>query len=238
MTTPAPSCYVFPEPPAPLSVRLPGGAIVQAMPSIPSTIITPLVQVQAMMAALSPALAAITPALKVIDAVMSLFNLIQKVPTLVLGDVEGFVNAMVETAQKVGALAGLIPQLSVPLMVLDAIKVLEAFCRSAADQLRSVSSIIDAATELKQQAEAAGDLALKAAAECTLAQANTTVLHIQAGMGPFGSLLSLITGLLSMIPTGVEMPGAPDLSSMGLSQAIETLDTLADVLGAISIPGA
>jgi hypothetical protein len=209
-----------------------------AIPASPSGVVTELLQVQAMMAALSPALAAIQPALKVIDAVVSLFEVVKAVPTLVLGDVQGFVDALATCAQKMASLSSIVPQLSVPAMVLDVIQVLATFCRATADQLRGIGSVLSSAEALKAHAVASGDAALQAAAECSIAQADSMLSHATASMGPFGSLLGLVTGLISMLPSPVELPGVPDLDGLTPTEAAEALDFLADVLGAIQIPGA
>jgi hypothetical protein len=205
----------------------------EGVPVIPSGIVTPLAQAQALLAALSPAMAAIRPALMVLDAVLALFKVIQKVPTLVLGDVEGFVSALADAAEKVGKLVGLVPQVSVPIMMNDLVGVMAAFCTGMAAELRAVGSVITQATALRAQAMAAGDAALTAAADCALAQGNAALAHLGASMGPFGSLLDLGSAFLGMIPGGKSLPGAPDLAGSTAEQAAEALEQVGAVLSAM-----
>jgi len=227
----------IPEPPQALSVTLPGGLTLEASPSTGAAVVgSDLAAAMSMIGQLGPALGALAPVLKVIDAVTSLFAVLQRAPEIPV-DPTGFLEALEEAAQKVAALAPLIPQVSVPAMLGGAIAAVAAHVRAVAAQAATIAEAEAKAQALLEEATDANDAALAAEAQCALDNAAVMTRHAEAALGPVGAILDVITGLMSFLPTPVDLPGlpAPGGSATALASA---LTTLAETLEAIRIPGA
>ena len=227
----------IPDPPASLSVTLLGGLTLEASPSTGAGVVgSELAAAMSMLGQLGPALGAMAPVLKVIDAVTSLFGVLQRAPEIPV-DPSGFVEALEEAAQKVAALAPLIPQVSVPAMIGGAITAVAAHVRAVAAQVASIADVEANAQALLDAATGAGDAALEAQAQCALDNAATLTRHAEAAMGPAGSILDVLSSLMAFIPAPVELPGLPQPGGAA-SDLAAALGTLASTLEAIQIPGA
>jgi len=227
----------LPSPPSPLTISLPGGISIEALPSTQGMISTELSMINSLMTQLGPALGGISPVLKVIDAVTAMFTVLQRAPEIPV-DPAGFIEALAEAAEKIAALAPLIPQVSVPATIFSSIQACASFARAIRDQVEQIADTQTQAQALFDQAEAAGDAALKEQAQCALDNVDALMEHAGAAMGPLTSIMNIITGLMSFIPSPVELPGVPDPSSMGPQQLADALDVLVQALEGIQIPGA
>jgi hypothetical protein len=228
----------IPSPPTLIAITLPGGIELKALAaSGPGMIATDLSMISSLMTQLGPALGALSPALKVIDAVTSMFTVLQRAPEIPV-DPAGFLEALAEAAEKVGALAPLIPQVSIPATIATSITAVAKFARAIRDQVAAIATEQTTAQALKDTAEANGDAALAAEAQCALDNASALMEHASASMEPLAALLDIITGLMSFIPSPVGLPTVPDTSDMTPQQLLDALDVLVETLEAISIPGA
>lgn len=121
-----------------LSVTFPGGATLA--PELPDLgIPDPLQLSKQLMAQANAALAPLGPVFNLIDVALALFNAVKAIPDAISHlDPSKITDALPELAQKAGKLAPLVPQLSVPLMIVGLIDTLLAFLGGLAGQLRAL----------------------------------------------------------------------------------------------------
>ncbi len=121
-----------------LRVTLPGGLAVQG--TVPQIGASPLEAARATIGALNSALAPLGPVFSIIDALLALVKFAQTVPKVVMQP-DKVVAALVDVVKKAGKLASLVPQLSVPLMVLGTIDVLIAFLAGLSDEVTAIAAM-------------------------------------------------------------------------------------------------
>ncbi|MCP4573338.1 MAG: hypothetical protein GY838_13365 [bacterium] len=190
--------------------------------------------VQSIMSQLGPALAALQPALILIDAVTALFTVLERAPEIPV-DPAGFIEALNEARQKIAKVATLIPQLSVPLMVITTISACAKYLTAVIEQLTEVATATASAQALMDQAVLAGDTALQTEAQCALNNAATMTAHAGAALGPVTGILGSISSLISFLPAPVDLPSMPDPADMGAQEMIDALEPIIAVLEAIQI---
>jgi hypothetical protein len=236
-----PECVAVPPVPDPLRVRFPGGLVVEAMPL--GEVITDLSLVQSMSAQLAPAMAGVYPVFVLVDTVIALKDTVTSIPGLLVGDVDTFTGALERVTRGVATLLSMTPQVAVPALVSDVLGVVAANLRAMADLLRQVDAmqaeaqaIIDEATS-----QVPPDVALQQVGECLEDQASASLEHALAGLEPVNKLMDLLTNLLALVPGMPSLPVIPsadELTQGSISEAIDILEGIADVLDALQIPGA
>lgn len=243
MSVDTPTCVSLPSVPAPLQVRLPGGIVLQGVPSIQTGIVTPMLNVQAMLGALGPALSGLAPIFTLIDTVVAVGDTLKAIPGLIVGDVESFTDALGRVVEGIGKLVQMAPQVAVPVLVMDVVAVITQGLQAQRELLVRVLELQQQAQDVLDQAaalvppNAVVQANLEAAAACMEAQAALMTAHSEAAMGPLVQLQGMITNLMNMVPG---LPALPDLSELtgdSAEQLIETLDTVIQVLQAFQIPG-
>lgn len=133
-----------------LRVTLPGGLNVQG--TVPRIAADPLDIARATIGSLNAALAPLGPVFSILDAVLALVKFAQSVPKVVTRP-DKVLAAVADVLKKTGALARLIPQLSIPLMVLGCIDVLLAFLDGISDELSAIAGLDARVSELETIAQ-------------------------------------------------------------------------------------
>jgi hypothetical protein len=226
MPMPIPICIELPEIPDPFTLTLPGGAEIQHIN---------------LMEVIQPALTPLVPLFNIVDTVVALFNCIKAIPDT-LGpppDPTALAECIPELAEKVSKLLKLIPQLSVPLMLVGLIDLVINTLSQARDvlvhlqrQMTKIAEVIDRATDLDD----AGLMAIVQCAQANVAQEAANVGKMLASLGKLIGLINLFMGMIG----GPEIPDLSDLSGKPLDQVIEPLDAIVEVLenarSAIPVP--
>jgi len=122
-----PECITIPTLPPPKEITFPGGATLSQVLAAGSEIPDPIDSVTNLLAQANAGLAPRVPVFNIIDAVIAVFNCIKAIPDS-LGpppDPTKLAECIPDLAEKVDALLKLIPQLSVPLLVVG---IIVAFC--------------------------------------------------------------------------------------------------------------
>ena len=130
---PAPCKHHLPPTPDAQPLLLPGGAV----------LLDPDVLRLA-----QPALAPLTPFFQILDAFLGIVKVVQAIPDA-LGpppNPTGIVSALADLAPKVAALAGLVPQLSVPLTVVSSLDAVVGVLRQASVRLDGIDALVAKAT--------------------------------------------------------------------------------------------
>lgn len=224
----------LPDPPEQIRITLPAGMELVSAPNPIGVVGTDFSAVQSIMAQLGPALAALQPILRIIDAVTSLFEVLKKAPEIPV-DPAGFIESLEEATVKIAKLSTLVPQLSVPAMVITTIGACAKYLTAIIGQLSSIAAAGAAAQEVMDQAVAAGDVQLQTEAQCSLDNVAKLTEHAGAAMGPVVGILTSITSMLSFLPAPVELPGIPDVTGMAAQEMVDALQPIVAVLEAISL---
>jgi hypothetical protein len=209
---------------APLSITLPGGASVGGVPLLVGP--DPLTQALAASAAAGPALAPLMPAFRLIDAVLSLKDFVEAVPK-VLVNPGAIIEAGAKFVQKIAALAGLIPQLSVPLMLVGVIDVVINLLQGLVTMLLRIQQqelAIAAAGELVADVPSLGPIVAAASTQTDVARAN--VIAAAAGAGPLLVTINLLSGIVGLPPISASPTGGT---------TDELLDSLQGVINVLSV---
>jgi len=225
---------LLPEPPDEIRITLPAGMELVSLPNPVGLVGTDFSAVQSIMAQLGPALAGIQPVLLVIDAVTALFAVLERAPEIPTDPV-GFVEELQNASKKVAKLGTLVPQLSVPLMVITTISACAKYLTAVIGQLTDIVAAGTSAQTLMDAAVAAGDTLLQTEAQCALDNVEQITAHAAAALGPITGVLGSLTSLIGFLPAPVDLPAMPDASGMAAQEMIDALQPIVDVLEAISL---
>jgi hypothetical protein len=238
MAVQAPTCATLQVSSQGIKIRMPGGVTLNVMTSVPSPDATQLSK--ALLAQANAALAPLSPIFMIIDAILALKGAIESIPD-VIGpppNPGAILDAISDVVKKSAKLANLIPQLAVPLMVIDVIDALILVMDGAISQLESV--VLQNARILAAQTKAnePGNSALLAITVCATAENVKVQADIVAGLQPINSMFGVLNLFLGLIG----LPEIPQMDELG-GDAVQTIETLRgvtkmlqDVRNSIPIP--
>ena len=214
-----------------LCVTFPGGAeMCVQLPSV--SIPDPAELSKQLMAQANAALAPLVPIFNIIDVVMALFNCVKAIPDS-LGpppDPSKLAKCMPDLAQKAAKLLKLVPQLSIPLMVVGLIDVLLAFLEGMRNQLKAV---VDAQVKIAKAATRAaelGNVQLTTIVDCANANIEAQMKNLGESAAPVNRLIAIINMFMEL----AGLPKLPDLANLGsdAEQALSALDGVVNTLKA------
>lgn len=181
---------------------------------------------------INAALAPLTPMFNIIDAVLAVFQCVQAVPDAITNlDPTALIECVPDMVEKINRLLALIPQLTLPAMIvalidliIDALVALMAQLRHiAAEQARIIAAGIRAAEP--------GNVALRTILDCATGDLNVFLQYANEGMAPLNRLIGIIGAFCAII--GVDFGGA-GLSEITDFAAIEAslapIEQLVEVL--------
>ena len=213
-------CLTIPKTPPPQTLSLPGGI------SLEHINLQDVVQ---------PALTPLMPVFNILDTVLSLFNFAKAIPdAMVPPDPTKLTEALRDVAAKADKLLSLVPQLSVPIMVVDLIDLVLDTLGGARDLLIHLQSRVELLARVEERAQELNDDGLFLVADCARQNISQETANLGTALGAMGTLIGLINVFLGMI--GIE--GIPDLSGISdkpLGDVIEPLDELVKTLRRLEI---
>jgi hypothetical protein len=214
-----PVCAHIPTLPNPFVLPMPGGIELERIN---------------LLEIIQPALAPLMPVFEIVDTVVAVFKCIKAIPEA-LGpppDPTKLGSAVPELAEKVDKLLRLVPQVSVPIMVvglLDLVIDTLTTARGQLDQLvvqeARIATTVDRATQL-------GDGGLLAIAECARGNVGQEAANVGKQLASLGRLIGTINLLMGLIggPTVPALGGATDNP---LQDLVPVLDEMLHVLRAV-----
>jgi hypothetical protein len=214
-----------------LCVTFPGGAeMCVQMPSV--TVPDPSELSKQLMAQANAALAPLMPVFNIIDAVLALFNCVKAIPDA-LGpppDPSKLAKCMPDVAKKVSKLLKLIPQLSVPLMIVGLIDVVLTFLEGIRGQLKAVIAAQVRIAAAATRAAELGNVQLSTIVDCANANIEAQIKNLGESAAPVNRLI----GVINLFVELAGLPKLPDLSNLGndAQAALGVLDPLVDQLKA------
>jgi hypothetical protein len=211
-----------------LSVAFPGGAALDTLlPDI--GIPDPMELSKQLMAQANAALAPLAPVFNIADTVLALHNVVKAIPDAITGlDPGQITDALPDLAQKAGKLLALVPQLSVPRMIVGLIDVLLSFLGGLAGQLRAFIDLQVRIQRAENRAAELGNAQLLVVVGCAKE-------HVDAQMHSLAESVVPVNRLIALINVFSELAGLgplPDLSELGrdAQAALEPLDEIVRVL--------
>ena len=232
MAVDRPTCTPPPPPPTTIQIRFPFGITLESMALSNTLVATQLNHVQSLLAAAVPALATFQPIFVLVDTVIALKDVAVSIPGLIVGDVDTFLSALERVVNGVSKLTGVVPQVAVPVLVLDLVSFLVVVLNVLIDQLDIILALeakAAAALEAAQTAPEAYRADLLNTVQCSEEEAAALLEHAVAAMNPVQNILAII-GILTQLVQG--LPGMPDVGDLtGSAEDVRaTLEELRDAL--------
>lgn len=196
-----------------------------------------------MMAQLNSALTPLAPIFNIIDVALAIFHCIKAIPKAIATlNPKLLVDCVDALALAVDKLIQLIPQLSIPLMIVDAIDVLIVYLTGFKRQLEALAAkearLLQAATKGAEP----GQFALAGHVECVEANFDVDIENLNEQTAPVNRLIGLLNAFLSIISAGkLKLPcigtvGNISAALVGIDLLIEVLQTIRDVIPVPQLP--
>lgn len=239
-----PACLELPDIPTAQEIILPGGisiaslhAEINRIPTLCSTTLNLTSQLQ-------PALAPLKPFFDLLDTVIQIFKCVKAVPESIL-QLNPFplLQCLPELAQKIDQLLRLIPQLSIPHMIVSILNNLIALLNCIVGVVENLLAQTVAIARRIEQAADIGDPKLDAILEC--AQDDVAVLQQNAAEALAG--VGTLIGLVNIFLTLIGADEIPDFSEalqdvpldemlQPIQDIIRVLETIRDAIPLPSLP--
>ena len=212
-------------------IRFPVGQEICA--SIPTLPIPDLLEViTQLFAQANSALAPLSPILNIIDAVIAIFECVKAVPDAITQlDPSGLIDCIPGVAEAVNKLLQMIPQLSLPIMILDILTVTIQFLEALKTTMQRALDQITAITNAQLKAAAPGQFALSSVVDCVNLNFGVQLENLNEALGPISRILGLVNFLLDLIGLPKLPLPLPPLSDLSL--ALTLIDILIDILNGI-----
>lgn len=221
-------CVELTVQPQNFSVTFPGGASLDAeLPEV--GVPDPMEISKQLLAQANAALAPLGPVFNLIDVALALFNTVKAIPDAISHlDPSKITDALPDLANKAARIAAIVPQLSVPLMVLGLIDTLLAFLGGLSGQLRAIIDQQVRIQKAENRAAALGNAQLQAVADCSKHQVSAQLQSLAESVAPVNRLIALINVFAQLAGLGP----LPDLSNLG-TNAAAALQGLDDAVHAL-----
>jgi len=216
-----------------LKVTLPGPVEI----SLP-TFTAPNTQdyVTKLMAQANASLAPLVPIFRVIDVLIALKAFASSVPG-VISNPGKVVSALNDLLAKIGGLAAILPQLSVPIMLRSLLDLLIAYVAAIRVQIVALVQVKANIATAQTRATALGSAALQVTIGCAQVSLDAQMAAINAGGDPLNRLI----GVINLLGGIVGLPAVPTFDSLGNDPeaALAPLDALSKTLVDLraAIPG-
>ena len=221
-------CVQIQVPPQNLSVTFPGGAEMSVQ--LAEAGIPDLMQLaKQMMAQANGALMPLVPVFNIIDTVLALFQTVKAIPDAIGSlNPSKIISSLPDLVKKASKLLKLVPQLSVPLMVVGLIDVLLAYLEGLRLQLHALIATQVRLAKASERAAALGSAQLQVVVDC----ANGNVAAQMKNLGESAAPVNRLIRLLNLFMELVGLPTLPDISDLGqdAQAALVPLDALVNAL--------
>ena len=235
-------CITLPDIPTADKICLRGGLCLEyiwdGIGKIPHVADVPL----AFFGQIGPAMAPLKPFFNLLETVLSIFNCVKAIPDAITSlNPSELLQCIPAMAKAVDQVLKLIPQLSIPKMVIALIKNLATLLRGVASDLSYIQSQFDRIGDMIDRAADLNDHKLNGFLVCAQEDLATTNLSTAEALRGVGSIVLLVNVFMSLFG-GPEIPCFGELMSSNLSAGtdvvIDLLTGLASLLTDIanSIP--
>lgn len=223
--------------PQSLSVTFPGGASIDAqLPEV--GVPDPMELSKQLLAQANAALAPLGPVFNLIDVALALFNAVKAIPDAISRlDPSKITEVLPDLTNKTARIAALVPQLSVPLMILGLIDALLVFLGGLAGQLRAIIDQQVRIQNAENRAAELGNAQLQAVVDCSKHHVSAQLQSLAESVAPVNRIIALINVFAQLAGLGP----LPDMSSLGTDAAAalrrldETVTALQEIRAAIPV---
>lgn len=217
-----------------LKITLPGGP--ELAPNLPfADMPSPLDVGRGLLAQVNTALAPLTPVFNLIDIGIAVFEFAKSVPSL---NPVTIVNKTKALALAVDKILRLIPQLSVPIMILGIIDAILAMLDGLVGELQLLVAQANAIAASRAAATSLGNVEMTAALNIADANVTAQITSMNKGLAPLNRLVALVNLIIGLVPGLPALPSFADLSSSpsaALEELEDVIQTLQDIRGLIPI---
>lgn len=209
-------------------IRFPGGAeICFGFPRIPSDDGEAL---RGLLAQVNTALAPLQPFFNLLDAIIAIFDCVQAIPDAIIQlDPAGLFECAPNMVEKVGKLASLAPQLSLPAMLVDILDLMIRQLTQLVLDLRRLALYQAEVIAAGVAAAEPGNVALRIAVDCAQNDIDAELVYY----GEMNANLNRLIGVIALLlkPFGVDLAGG--LGEIGDIENIEA--TLTPIMKLIDV---
>lgn len=187
---------------------------------------------------IGPALTPLRPFFNLLDVGLALFRCVKAIPDAITSlDPSELLNCAPALAKAVDQLLKLIPQLSLPKMVIAIIRNIAALLRAIGADLEYIKSQLQRIADMIDRAAEWQDHKLNGFLVCAQGNLDTTIMSTAEALRGIGSIVLLVNIMLGLFG-GPEIPCFGDLMSgniaEGIDVVIDLLMSLAEVLETIA----
>ena len=234
-----PKCIKIPKLPKPKEIVLPGGVTLGQVLTAGSQIPDPLDAVTNLLSQANAAMAPLVPIFNIIDTVIAVFNCIKAIPEA-LGpppDPSKIAKVLPKLAQKIDELMKLIPQLSVPHLIVGIIDCLIEYLNGIKTQLQTIAKKLLQIANTATRAAELGDTKLDLIAKCASDSISIQIEAMNQSMVPMNKLIAVLNifmGLigLSQVPELGSLldSGDPEQALIPLEETVKLLTTIRNAI--------
>jgi hypothetical protein len=228
-----PSCAAIALPnAAPLVLRLPTGARIQAIPDLTKGIPTDCSLVANIFLQLAPFLASIECLLKVLAVLKPLMKVMEALKSADLIKIAGSVGDVIDALNGLAnCFKVLIPGAGIFDFVKDLLLLIIKIIKCLIGQLETILGIMQGIELRLGEAQAAGNTELAAVLQCAKENATNAASHAGQSLGPVTNIMPLVQVFLEMAGVSLALPA---LGSAEDSAALQnTINTLKDTVTTI-----
>jgi hypothetical protein len=220
-------CITLPDIPTVDQICLPGGVCLDyvwdGINKIPHAADMPM----DFFSQIGPAMTPLMPVFNILETVLALFRCVKAVPdALVKLDPSELIKCAPALVEAVDQLLKLIPQLSLPKMVIAIIKNIASLLRAIASDLSYVQSQIQRIADVIDRASDLQDYTLNGFMVCAQADLEKTTASTAAALRGIGSIVLIVNTIMGLFG-GPEIPCFSDLLSVPVDQLDDAIDLLA-----------
>jgi len=229
-----PECIKIPSLPTPKEITFPGGATLSQVLAAGSEIPDPLDMVTNLLAQANSALAPLVPVFNIIDVVIALFDCVKAIPDS-LGpppDPTAIAKCIPDLAEKAAKLLKLIPQLSVPLLVVGIIDCIIDFLKGIKQQLQAIIDQLIEIANAATKADELGDANLQLVVDCANENIGIQLQAMNDSLGPINKLIAVLNIFLPELGSLLES-GDPEQALQPLDDVVKLLT---DIRNAVPVP--
>jgi len=230
-------CVELDVTPQRLQITFPGGASLD--PELPfAGLPDPLQVAKQLLGQANAALAPLQPVFNILDVALALFEAVKAIPDAISSlDPGKIAEALPALAEKVAKLAPLVPQLSVPLMIVGILDTLIGFLGGLSTQLRGIVDQQVRIQAAENRAVELGNAQLQVVADCAKHHVATQLASLSESVAPVNRLIALANVFAQIVGLGP----LPELADLGTDAAAalkpidDAVQTLRQHRGAIPV---
>ena len=187
---------------------------------------------------IGPAMAPLVPLFNILDTVLAVYRCVQAIPqTIVTLDPSELLQCIPALAELVDQMLKLIPQLSIPKMIIAALRNLAFLLRAIAADFLYIQSELQRIADMIDRAANLNDVKMNGFLVCAQDTMNGSILSTAEALKGIGRIILLLNIFIGLFG-GEEIPCFGSLVSDniadGIAVVVDLLTSLADILEAIA----